>query len=347
MLGAFLLSLSSVSAATLDASATGPSLATASSAAYALTVATTGEPFLAAPADVFTPSFVAQIHHPASFVLTSGSGDTAITFPTASHGSLATATAVVLRLHDASGPLTVQAPAGFEISLTAGSGFAANLTFTPASDDLVLHLRIAAATSPGTHSGDLAVSLADHPIDGAPLPVSARITSLSAVSDNVIRPPGQPLKISLAGLFANDLRSDDGSLALHAFSANTAQNIPLARSGAFLLYPAPPELSLADSFTYTVIDTFGATSTATVAIAIASPEPAPAATTLSIAPREGGGVILRLLGVPGRLYTIQVSTDLATWDELATATADPLGLYTIEDPIPPAPARFYRAVHNR
>jgi predicted outer membrane repeat protein/VCBS repeat-containing protein len=169
---------------------------------------------------------------------------------------------------------------------------------------------------------------------------------LHVADDIVTRPPGQPLKIALPALYANDSGVAGTTLS---FNAHSAEGVALTRSGQFLFYPVPPSLTANDSFSYTLTNSAGISFTAIVVILVDTPMPEATATTLSLAAREGGGFTVRLVGVPGRLYTIQVSTDLNIWTELATATADSQGLYSIVDPItPPAgTGRFYRAVYNR
>jgi len=169
-----------------------------------------------------------------------------------------------------------------------------------------------------------------------------------AVADTITHAPGQSLKIAINTLIANDLMPTGQNVVFDHFDPVTTQGVSLTRSGNFLFYAPPSTLTDDDTFTYTLSNASGFQTTAVVTIHAQAPVPVPTQTTLSIAPREGGGFILNLVGVPGRLYTIQVSTDLANWTVLATAAADSHGLYTIEDPITPpgGTGRFYRAVYT-
>jgi hypothetical protein len=64
----------------------------------------------------------------------------------------------------------------------------------------------------------------------------------------------------------------------------------------------------------------------------------------SISVESTGAVTLRLLALEGRSYAIQRSTDLRTWQEIATGTATD-GVLTFTDPAQAGtPYRFYRAV---
>jgi hypothetical protein len=59
------------------------------------------------------------------------------------------------------GNLTVTPPAGFEVSTSAGSSYGSTVTLTPASGSVAsttVYVRLAAATVPGSYSGDVTVS---------------------------------------------------------------------------------------------------------------------------------------------------------------------------------------------
>jgi hypothetical protein len=103
-----------------------------------------------------------------------------------------------------------------------------------------------------------------------------------------------------------------------------------------------------DTVSYTVRNTIGLVGTGTITFRQQAPSSSVTRATLDITPRSGGGVTLRLLGVPGRSYTVSVSTDLINWAALTTVTADAQGLYTVDDPNSPADGsgRFYRALRN-
>ncbi len=173
-----------------------------------------------------------------------------------------------------------------------------------------------------------------------------------AAADTVTRPPGQVLKIAIAGLLANDSSPTGAAFSFDGAAAASAQGVTITRSGAFLVYAAPAELSADDTFTYSIRDAAGLTATGTVTVHVAEPEATETETTVSIEARVGGGFVLRLLGVPGREYTLQRCDNLGAptpvWTDFATGQADAQGRYTIEDPEPlAAGSRFYRAVCNR
>ena len=56
---------------------------------------------------------------------------------------------------------------------------------------------------------------------------------------------------------------------------------------------------------------------------------------------------MNFAGIPSFSYTVQRSTNLATWDDLLTTNA-PSGnaLFDYQDPAAPQPAAFYRLRYN-
>jgi hypothetical protein len=169
------------------------------------------------------------------------------------------------------------------------------------------------------------------------------------IDDTLIRPYGQIAKVSIAALLANDSDPDGDAFSLVSIAATSTQGVALSAIDGWIYYPAPASLAANDTFTYTIRDARGATTTGTVNVVVQNP-PATVRTVLSVTSRSGGrtGVTLRLAGVAGRSYTVQVSDDLITWTALATATADNLGIYTVDDSSAAAESvgRFYRAVKN-
>jgi hypothetical protein len=47
-------------------------------------------------------------------------------------------------------------------------------------------------------------------------------------------------------------------------------------------------------------------------------------------------------GIPGRAYLVQRSTDLSTWQTLATVTAGSSGMLSLTDETPPPASAYYR-----
>ena len=58
--------------------------------------------------------------------------------------------------------------------------------------------------------------------------------------------------------------------------------------------------------------------------------------------QENGAITLKFLGIPGRIYQIQRSTDMSEWATIASVTANGTGAITFTDDNPPQPNAFYR-----
>lgn len=93
-----------------------------------------------------------------------------------------------------------------------------------------------------------------------------------AVNDSVNYPVGQILTINLATLEANDLGTPAVSVAVDGISA---QGVTITRTGNSLAYQAPIGVTGGDSFSYTVTDAGGLTSTATVNLTFVLPAAPP------------------------------------------------------------------------
>ena len=74
-----------------------------------------------------------------------------------------------------------------------------------------------------------------------------------------------------------------------------------------------------------------------------------AAQNIELSQNLGNGSLLTsFFGIPGRTYTIQYTTNLATpnWQSLGTAAADATGQFQYTDsPGTNLPARFYRSTY--
>ena len=80
--------------------------------------------------------------------------------------------------------------------------------------------------------------------------------------------------------------------------------------------------------------------------AVTPPPPAPAmpAATFEVTYLRGGSVELEFMGVPNQLYSVERSTDLLNWSEIARPVAAPDGRVVYRDDDPPQSEGFYRFV---
>jgi hypothetical protein len=164
-----------------------------------------------------------------------------------------------------------------------------------------------------------------------------------ATADSLATDPDLPLEIvPQFDLLPNDTDADGDILALGSFSATTSAGGTVTLNEDLLTYTPPAGFVGIDTFTYTVNDGVwgGVSAAGTVSITVGDPSvDPPVALALNFV---GGDIVASFTGTPGGEYTLQRSTDLTQWDDVATETATPAGLVEITDPEPPAGKAFYR-----
>jgi predicted outer membrane repeat protein len=169
-----------------------------------------------------------------------------------------------------------------------------------------------------------------------------------AVGETFSRVAGKPLRIAISSLLANDVNP---VISTFAFDGTSSNGVTITRSGDFLLFHAPANDVGDGTFNYTLTDSLGQTTTATVTVQELERTP-----TVAVTPRNGGGVVVSLKGVPNTAYHIQASNDLVNWSDVVIEESfegmwfyeiytDGGGNATWEDHDQPDPgtSRFYRA----
>jgi hypothetical protein len=180
---------------------------------------------------------------------------------------------------------------------------------------------------------------------GAPLVIN---TPPTAVADAVTRYPTNGMKISIAGLLANDVDGDPTD-AIHFVSAAATSTLggTVVSNGAWLFYTAPPGNTNTDTFTYTIADTLGARSTATVTITTVWGTGPSLALTITDLP--DGNYLIRFDGIPNTTYDIETTPTLtpASWKWWMTTNTDANGMLSVPDAATNgAPSKFYRTVYR-
>jgi hypothetical protein len=123
-------------------------------------------------------------------------------------------------------------------------------------------------------------------------------------------------------------------------SATSTNGGSVTISGGWIVYQPPVGFSGADSFNYFIEDGVN-TVTGTVNVAIASGI-GQTQNMVGIT-NEGAGKRILCLGIPGRTYQVQMSSDLTNWTPLGPPQVTPAsGVISILDPGPLPPTRFYR-----
>ena len=135
----------------------------------------------------------------------------------------------------------------------------------------------------------------------------------------------------------------EGPLTVSAVqSAVTSGGGTVSSSSGWVLYQPVATFTGVDSFTYTLSDGFNNV-TGTVSIAVSAATTGGQTVNILGMTSEGSGKRVVAMGIPGRTYQFQISSDLATWINLGSSTTCPTnGILDTLDPGPLPPTRFYR-----
>lgn len=147
------------------------------------------------------------------------------------------------------------------------------------------------------------------------------------------------LQIPLASLLAGATDADGDPLQVATIAPVSAQGVPLATSGGYLLYSNA--VPVADQFTFTVTDGHGGTATGTMQIA---PNPVPQFGSSPLL--AGGSAQISFTGQPGLTYYLDRSTQLVTWKAIATNVAPANGVVIWVDSFADLPGRPERAFYR-
>jgi hypothetical protein len=160
-----------------------------------------------------------------------------------------------------------------------------------------------------------------------------------AADDNASTEENATLQLSSATLLANDVDVDQGdTLVLTAVNSPSVEGGTVNLANATVTYVPPVNFNGTDSFNYTIQDNSGATSTAKVTVTVN-----PALRFSSVQLEAGDAVRILFVGVSGRTYRLQTSTDLSDWTDAQTITAGPGGLVDyVDTQTAGVGARFYR-----
>ncbi|MBK1881798.1 family 78 glycoside hydrolase catalytic domain [Luteolibacter pohnpeiensis] len=161
--------------------------------------------------------------------------------------------------------------------------------------------------------------------------------------DTVMHDAGAPVKIRISTLMGND---GDGPYEFVSAGPTSVNGGTISVQDGWVIYtPAAGASSTGDSFTYSIRDENGGVSTMTVEVDLI-PEDAPVQSTLDFGMNQDGSRRIVFLGVPGRIYRVQMVDHLGTddWQTVASVQADEDGSFEYLDTASAPSARFYRAV---
>jgi glucose/arabinose dehydrogenase len=169
----------------------------------------------------------------------------------------------------------------------------------------------------------------------------------TANPDSLSRQTNQPAKIHLTQLLANDSVPSPQSTTLSSVGNPSIPGATVVVDGGWVIYEAPQDSNGSDSFTYTIRDGAGSTSTSTINVTVGDPGNEQTKNVISVV-QNGADVIVTFAGIPGRSYEIQTTSSLSppiNWTPHPSGAhvAGANGTFQLTDPAPPSP-RFYRAL---
>lgn len=164
----------------------------------------------------------------------------------------------------------------------------------------------------------------------------------TATDDTITRKLAPTIKFNIGDILQNDQDADNDPLTITEIDATTLKGGTVTRQGSWVYFVPAVGTQIIDQFTYTVGDSIGGFSTARVTILF---QGSSQFRSLTPSITEANTVLLKSIGIPGRSYIFEVSSDLVTWTPLETVTADSSGLVVFEDTDPShVGSRFYRMI---
>ena len=125
---------------------------------------------------------------------------------------------------------------------------------------------------------------------------------------SISTPRNTPVSFAASDLASMDTDPDADTLAVTATSASSSHGGTVTMAAGIITYTPPANYTGADSFTYTVSDSFGATGTGTVEVTVEAPSVPPVIHQLARQP--DGSMEVRASGSPGETYLIQACGNL-------------------------------------
>ena len=160
-------------------------------------------------------------------------------------------------------------------------------------------------------------------------------------------PPVTTVSISTTKLLAAAFDPDGDALTVTSVRWPAASGGGIAVQGGSILFsPSSPYFSGTWTFLATITDARGGSVTGNVSVTWQNSTTSGPGTMTTNPPKltmqPDGKANVAFHGIPGRFYLIQRSLTLATWENVATVTADASGNVVYVDPAPPKPSAYYR-----
>lgn len=158
---------------------------------------------------------------------------------------------------------------------------------------------------------------------------------------------GTPVEIPRVKLLAAASHPAGDPLTMAPATGGTAAGGNVELLATTIRYTPPPlPFAGGDHFEVTFADAHGGSVTGNVSVTVATADAMAQAGMAANPPKltwlPDGRLGIGFHGIPGRIYQVQRSLDLAAWQTIATPTAGPTGAITHTDPAPPRPNAYYR-----
>jgi subtilisin-like proprotein convertase family protein len=164
---------------------------------------------------------------------------------------------------------------------------------------------------------------------------------------NLQTPSGSGIKMPVSDLLAQAYDADGDPLSFDTVNTNSAEGGTVSMAEGWIFYTPPAGALSSDSFTYSICDSLGLTTTGLVNIvSTVGNGPSP---NLLVIEQPPGTYEIQVSAVPWRTYTLEYapSRDSTNWNFLATCTADSQGLIVYDDTLPQGTTdRYYQAVSD-
>jgi len=160
------------------------------------------------------------------------------------------------------------------------------------------------------------------------------------------RPAGYPLIITIAGDLSTYWSDVDGDPLALTGSISSTNGAAVSYDSSYVYYTNANDVI--DEIDYTVGDGFGGNTPGIINVLVGPP---PTNSVAGVAVNVDGSVTLNFVGVPGYVYQVEATTNLAppvVWTTISTNTADIIsGQWQITDlQATNYPNRFYRSVYR-
>jgi hypothetical protein len=169
------------------------------------------------------------------------------------------------------------------------------------------------------------------------VPVAGNIT-LGAVENH-------SRSLLIEKILAHAYDPDDNPLTLSAVSATSTNGGTVILGSTNVVYTPATNFVGNDLFTYTVSDGRGGSATGSVLVTVTS-ENDPTLNRIGGLTVTQNGVAISFAGIPGYSYTVERTSDLATWTTIGTFTVPDNGIAVYTDTYPPQNQAFYRTAQQ-